>query len=107
MRWISSRDLHLLCEELGKTVCLSSLGHVAPYLLPRQQGRLKLPTPTTSIQHREFAVPTPAADFAGVPPWKRVLDICFLLFVGPTLLPILLLIAVAIKLGSKGPVLFK
>jgi lipopolysaccharide/colanic/teichoic acid biosynthesis glycosyltransferase len=71
-----------------------------------EQGRLKLPTPTTLITHREFAVPTPAADFAGVPPWKRVLDICCVL-AGAILLPMLLLIAIAIKLGSKGPVLFK
>ena len=71
-----------------------------------EQGRLKLPTPTTLIRHREFAVPTPAADFAGVPPWKRVLDICCVL-AGAILLPMLLLIAIAIKLGSKGPVLFK
>jgi len=71
-----------------------------------EQGRLKLPTPTTLITHREFAVLTPAADFAGVPPWKRVLDICCVL-AGAILLPMLLLIAIAIKLGSKGPVLFK
>jgi lipopolysaccharide/colanic/teichoic acid biosynthesis glycosyltransferase len=50
---------------------------------------------------------TSAADFAGVPLWKRALDICCVLFVGPTLLPMLLLIAIAIKLGSKGPVLFR
>jgi lipopolysaccharide/colanic/teichoic acid biosynthesis glycosyltransferase len=52
-------------------------------------------------------VPIPAADFVGVPLWKRVLDICCVLFAGVTLLPMLLLIAIAIKLGSKGPVLFK
>ena len=67
--------------------------------------RFKLPTPTTSITQREFAVPTPAADFAGVPPWKRVLDICCVL-AGALLLPMLLLIAIAIKLGSNGPVQF-
>jgi lipopolysaccharide/colanic/teichoic acid biosynthesis glycosyltransferase len=52
-------------------------------------------------------VPTPAADFIGVPLWKRVLDICCVLFASATLLPLLLLIALVIKLGSKGPVLFK
>jgi len=52
-------------------------------------------------------VPTPAADFVGVPLWKRVLDICCVLFATATLLPMLLLIAIAIKLSSKGPVLFK
>ncbi|MGH8743057.1 MAG: sugar transferase [Burkholderiales bacterium] len=48
-----------------------------------------------------------AADFARVPLWKRVLDICCLLIAVPTLLPMLLMIAIAIKAGSKGPVLFK
>jgi lipopolysaccharide/colanic/teichoic acid biosynthesis glycosyltransferase len=47
------------------------------------------------------------ADFARVPLWKRVLDICCLLIAVPTLLPMLLIIAIAIKVGSKGPVLFK
>ncbi len=46
-------------------------------------------------------------EFARVPLWKRVLDICCLLIAVPTLLPLLLMIAIAIKLGSKGPVLFK
>jgi lipopolysaccharide/colanic/teichoic acid biosynthesis glycosyltransferase len=77
-----------------------------PHLLPRGQGRLKLPTLQKLITHPEFAA-TPAADFAGVPLWKRVLDICCVMFAGATLLPMLLLIAIAIKLGSKGPVLFK
>jgi len=88
-------------------VRLRSLGYVVPHFLPREQGRLKLLTPTKLITHLESAVPTPAADFVGVPLWKRVLDICCVLFAGATLLPILLLIAIAIKLGSKGPVLFK
>src|SRR5262245_19446149 len=58
------------------------------------------------MQH-ESAVLTSAADFASVPLWKRALDISCVLFAGPTLLPMLLLITIAIKLGSKGPVLFK
>ena len=41
------------------------------------------------------------------PPWKRLLDICCVLIAIPTLLPTMLLIAVAIKISSKGPVLFK
>ena len=101
MRRISSRDLRVLREELR------SLGHVVPHLLPCEQRRLKLLTPTKLITHRLSVVPTPAADFVGVPLWKRMLDICCVLFGGVTLLPMLLLIAIAIKLGSKGPVLFK
>lgn len=48
-----------------------------------------------------------ATDFAPVPLWKRVLDICCVLIAAPALLPMLLMIAIAIKLDSKGPVLFK
>jgi exopolysaccharide production protein ExoY len=50
---------------------------------------------------------TSTTDFARVPLWKRVLDICCLLIAVPALLPILLIIAVVIKISSKGPVLFK
>ena len=73
-------------------------------LAPREQGKPKLTIPIT---HREPATPTLVADFAGVPLWKRGLDICGVLFAIATLLPMLLLIAIAIKLGSKGPLLFK
>jgi lipopolysaccharide/colanic/teichoic acid biosynthesis glycosyltransferase len=98
---MSSRDLRFLREELR------SLGHVVPHWLPREQRRLKLPTPTRLITDPESAAPNPAADLVGVPLWKRALDICCVVFAGATLLPMFLLIAIAIKLGSKGPVLFK
>ena len=48
-----------------------------------------------------------APDFARIPPWKRGLDISSLLIALPILLPITLLIAIVIKVGSKGPVLFR
>jgi exopolysaccharide production protein ExoY len=48
-----------------------------------------------------------AADSARIPLWKRVLDISCVLIAFPSLLPMLLLIAIVIKVGSKGPVLFK
>ena len=57
--------------------------------------------------HRRSAAAASAADYARVPFWKRVLDICCLLIAVPSLLPMLLMIAIAVKLGSKGPVLFK
>ena len=77
---------------------------VSAVLPPREQGKPELTIPIT---HREPAAPTLVADFAGVPLWKRGLDICCVLFAIATLLPMLLLIAIAIKLGSKGPLLFK
>src|SRR5215831_2424552 len=47
------------------------------------------------------------ANLARAPLWKRVLDICCVLIAIPTLLPVMLFIAVVIKVSSKGPVLFK
>lgn len=49
----------------------------------------------------------PPGDFEGVPLWKRVLDVTCILMVLPLLLPLMLLIALVVKLGSRGPVLFK
>jgi lipopolysaccharide/colanic/teichoic acid biosynthesis glycosyltransferase len=51
--------------------------------------------------------PAPPSDFPRVPLWKRVLDVCCVLIAVPSLLPVLLMIAIVIKIGSKGPVLFK
>lgn len=47
-----------------------------------------------------FAVP------AGIPGWKRVLDITCIILASPIVLPLGLLIALGIKLVSKGPILF-
>jgi len=43
---------------------------------------------------------------AGIPHWKRVLDITCILVGAPILFPVMLLISVLIKLGSRGPILF-
>ena len=42
-----------------------------------------------------------------IPRWKRVLDIFFVLLILPVVLPLVVFIAVLIRLVSKGPVLFK
>ena len=44
---------------------------------------------------------------AGLPRWKRLLDIGFILLAAPLLLPLVLLIAVIIRAVSKGPILFQ
>lgn len=44
---------------------------------------------------------------AGIPSWKRVLDALVILAVLPMVLPLALLIVIAIKLVSRGPVLFR
>jgi len=46
-------------------------------------------------------------DVARLPAWKRALDLWCALIAIPVLLPILIFIAVIIKLGSMGPLLFK
>ena len=46
-------------------------------------------------------------DFVSVPLWKRALDIACVLIVIPLLLPLILITAVIIKVGSKGPLLFR
>ena len=48
-----------------------------------------------------------ATKFVHIPIWKRVLDICLILTLLPCLLPIIVVVAIAIKISSKGPVLFK
>jgi exopolysaccharide production protein ExoY len=48
-----------------------------------------------------------AAEFAYVPLWKRVVDISCSLIAIPSLLPLMLLIAIFVKISSKGPVLFR
>lgn len=42
-----------------------------------------------------------------VPRWKRILDVCCVLAALPVVLPVLCLIAVAIKTVSSGPVFFR
>jgi len=51
------------------------------------------------------ASPLGGAD--GIPSWKRVLDVMCILIALPVLLPLALVISLVVKLGSRGPVLFK
>jgi exopolysaccharide production protein ExoY len=48
-----------------------------------------------------------AADFVGVPIWKRALDIFCLLIAIPVLLPLIIMTILITKACSKGPLLFK
>jgi exopolysaccharide production protein ExoY len=68
---------------------------------------LELEQKAINLKPDRRAAAASAADLASVPLWKRVLDICCVLITVPSLLPLLLMIAIAIKVGSKGPVLFK
>lgn len=40
------------------------------------------------------------------PAWKQTIDLCVVVLIGPLLAPVLLLVAIYIKLVSPGPVLF-
>ncbi|MGE3230608.1 MAG: sugar transferase, partial [Hyphomicrobium sp.] len=51
--------------------------------------------------------PLEAAASTHVPQWKRVLDVAIVIAALPFLLPLLIAVAISVKLGSKGPVLFK
>jgi len=49
---------------------------------------------------------TQDSELAGIPVWKRVLDIACVVLSLPVLAPVMVLLAVAIKCVSSGPVLF-
>src|ERR1700726_4621978 len=42
-----------------------------------------------------------------IPQWKRVLDITLVLLALPLLLPVMLVVALMIRIVSSGPILFK
>lgn len=50
---------------------------------------------------------SPPGGSGGIPLWKRVLDVTCIFIALPLLLPLALLIALVVKMGSRGPVLFK
>jgi len=44
---------------------------------------------------------------AGIPRWKRTMDVVFVLLILPFVLPLVVLVAVLIRMVSTGPVLFR
>lgn len=61
----------------------------------------------SASDHGSSAAAAFVSDFTRTPIWKRVLDISCLLIGLPILLPMILFISIVIKVGSKGPVLFR
>ena len=59
------------------------------------------------VQAQPRVQQSPENDSTRIPRWKRVLDITCILMGAPVLFPVMLLISVLIKLGSKGPILFR
>jgi lipopolysaccharide/colanic/teichoic acid biosynthesis glycosyltransferase len=42
-----------------------------------------------------------------LPPWKRILDLALILFLSPGVLLVGVVAAMLVKLGSRGPLLFR
>ena len=57
--------------------------------------------------HEFFAGRSSSLARAPLPIWKRALDLACIFFALPALLPLILLIILAIKICSRGPVLFR
>ena len=70
-------------------------------LMPEKfQSELRRPTPQYSFaRHRSARNPLPV--------WKRALDLACILFALPAVLPLMALIALAIRVSSRGPFLFR
>ena len=60
-----------------------------------------------SLREKVWLNGSPAVSCFEIPRWKRVLDLACVLLALPLLLPLTLLIALAIKILSRGPVIFK
>ncbi|HTS19749.1 MAG TPA: sugar transferase [Verrucomicrobiae bacterium] len=59
------------------------------------------------LQEQPQARKTSSSHSARVPRWKRVVDVICILLASPVLVPVMAIISILIKLGSKGPVLFR
>jgi lipopolysaccharide/colanic/teichoic acid biosynthesis glycosyltransferase len=59
------------------------------------------------LQQQSRVWESQSSDSARIPHWKRVLDVACILIASPVLLPVMLVISVLIKLGSRGPILFR
>lgn len=57
--------------------------------------------PFSDIQSKKMIYP------AEIPRWKRTLDVVFILLILPFVLPLAVLVAILIRIGSAGPVLFR
>jgi lipopolysaccharide/colanic/teichoic acid biosynthesis glycosyltransferase len=62
---------------------------------------------TSSVNDRRPADEILLAEAGGVLRWKRILDIVVVLLFMPLLLPLMIIVAVLIRVVSAGPVLFK
>jgi lipopolysaccharide/colanic/teichoic acid biosynthesis glycosyltransferase len=59
------------------------------------------------VQNTDGRRETSLSDPLAVPQWKRALDVTLILIAVPLLLPLMILIAVVIRVVSPGPILFR
>jgi lipopolysaccharide/colanic/teichoic acid biosynthesis glycosyltransferase len=76
-------------------------------LIESDTSVLQLSDPALDSVVQKMTQPRSSIDDSLVPLWKRIFDITLVILVLPLLVPLALLIAIAIKLVSRGPVLFK
>lgn len=93
---------HLLDEILSNIEDLEIIIKISPDMHDFMLGKVK----TTSIFHEPLIQVSPTL----LPPWqeslKRLIDITFSLVAIILLLPVFLILAIGVKLSSKGPVLY-
>ncbi len=89
------------CEEQGVIV------RIPPALFDLKVGNTQMDSVEPGVGHNSLVTVYTGAMRGWEPVLKRVLDICVSSFMLVLLSPILGLVALAIKLDSKGPVLFK
>jgi lipopolysaccharide/colanic/teichoic acid biosynthesis glycosyltransferase len=76
-------------------------------LLELSAPNLRVCRHSVSATDAEALSPRADTDYAGVPSWKRVLDVTCILMSLPAWLPVVILIAIWIKFASPGPILYR
>src|SRR6266567_8361357 len=76
-------------------------------LLEPETGVMELAEPVLDGVLQDMTQLRSSIDDSLVPLWKRIFDVTLVILALPVLVPLALLIAIAIKLVSRGPVLFK
>src|SRR5215472_2767528 len=100
---LRSKVLHALHAELGRKVTSSLV--VTTHLFPEKAGQDKAEKVADHRFYPDLAKATPKKRVSQVA--KRVIDVLGSAFLLLALSPLLAIIAIAIKLTSKGPVVFK
>jgi lipopolysaccharide/colanic/teichoic acid biosynthesis glycosyltransferase len=108
----SSNPAVSLVEPSDLRVCRDSAGEGDAQTSSPQFGNLT----TASDQPQHACKNNPNTDFgtgiamgapAGVPSWKRILDITCILLSAPFWLPVVMILTLWIKLASPGPIFFR